>query len=416
MQLTFSFTLISKTGGLPNISFVARKPKPLGTEFKCIGDGVTGILTGLEICEGREAMQAKEGAKELGVSAACTKRLMNLTIKHVGSASNSFFMGDSWFGSVKIAAEIAKQDQNCCFNVKTSTKHSPKKWLDETMKDYPGGTWVTLKGTFNDTSLYFIGYKYNKRKVLTFVFTPGAGTIQKSDKPYEARYPDNYGNLHVRKVPRPDVLSTYFSYCNAIDVHNQSRQHDLALEECWVTGDPYFRLCTTMIGITVTDSWKLMKYHSKKWNDERIVSFANRLCFNILFETDKNIQPLDELMITESMATAKSSITAPEDSPQKKDASVPNFTHTMVKLPLMKTEPKLHTRSGSVGSSSYTKQIRCVWCSRVEGVMRKTVIKCKECGVGFCNVKTGRQCWMNHVKNGGPPDGKKRKICGECML
>ena len=32
------------TGGLPNISYVARKPKPLGTEFKNCADGETGIL------------------------------------------------------------------------------------------------------------------------------------------------------------------------------------------------------------------------------------------------------------------------------------------------------------------------------------------------------------------------------------
>jgi len=32
----------TKTGGLPNISFVQRKPRPLGTEFKDIADAVTG--------------------------------------------------------------------------------------------------------------------------------------------------------------------------------------------------------------------------------------------------------------------------------------------------------------------------------------------------------------------------------------
>jgi hypothetical protein len=32
----------TKCGGLPNISFIKRKPKPLGTEFKNICDGVHG--------------------------------------------------------------------------------------------------------------------------------------------------------------------------------------------------------------------------------------------------------------------------------------------------------------------------------------------------------------------------------------
>jgi hypothetical protein len=33
-----------KTGGLPNISFILRKPEPLGTEFKSMACSVTGIL------------------------------------------------------------------------------------------------------------------------------------------------------------------------------------------------------------------------------------------------------------------------------------------------------------------------------------------------------------------------------------
>jgi hypothetical protein len=32
----------NKTGGLPNISFILRKPKPLGTEFKTMVFSVTG--------------------------------------------------------------------------------------------------------------------------------------------------------------------------------------------------------------------------------------------------------------------------------------------------------------------------------------------------------------------------------------
>jgi hypothetical protein len=32
-----------KTGGLPNISFILRKPEPLGTEFKSMACSVTGI-------------------------------------------------------------------------------------------------------------------------------------------------------------------------------------------------------------------------------------------------------------------------------------------------------------------------------------------------------------------------------------
>jgi hypothetical protein len=37
----------STTGGLPNISFILRKPEPLGTEFKTIACAKTGELSSL---------------------------------------------------------------------------------------------------------------------------------------------------------------------------------------------------------------------------------------------------------------------------------------------------------------------------------------------------------------------------------
>ena len=38
-----------KTGDLPNISFIARKPEPLGTEFKTVACSQSGILLFLEL-------------------------------------------------------------------------------------------------------------------------------------------------------------------------------------------------------------------------------------------------------------------------------------------------------------------------------------------------------------------------------
>jgi hypothetical protein len=65
----------TKTGGLPNISFIKRKPKPLGTEYKNICCGVTGIVLHLEIQEGKVAMKTKPFFNRLGATAACALRL-----------------------------------------------------------------------------------------------------------------------------------------------------------------------------------------------------------------------------------------------------------------------------------------------------------------------------------------------------
>jgi hypothetical protein len=64
-----------KLGGLPNISFIERKPKPMGTEFKTACDSETCVMTFMEIQEGKERMQRARHAQLPGVTAACTLRL-----------------------------------------------------------------------------------------------------------------------------------------------------------------------------------------------------------------------------------------------------------------------------------------------------------------------------------------------------
>jgi hypothetical protein len=65
----------TKTGGLPHLSFIKRKPKPLGTEFKNQCDGIHGVMLFLEVQEGKVAMRRKRHAGRLGVNSACAMRV-----------------------------------------------------------------------------------------------------------------------------------------------------------------------------------------------------------------------------------------------------------------------------------------------------------------------------------------------------
>ena len=65
----------TKTGKWPHATFVKRKPKPLGTEFRSVCDGQHGVMLHLEIQEGRALMNKKPFTKELGGNAACWLRM-----------------------------------------------------------------------------------------------------------------------------------------------------------------------------------------------------------------------------------------------------------------------------------------------------------------------------------------------------
>ena len=57
-----------------------------------------------------------------------------------------------------------------------------------------------------DMPLIAIGYKYNARKVLSFIVTENAG-ITKTGIPYLSKYPDHFTNVAIRPVSRSLVMS-----------------------------------------------------------------------------------------------------------------------------------------------------------------------------------------------------------------
>ena len=110
MFILFMYTLrTTTTGGLPHLSYIARKPEPLGTEFKNLVDGVTGSMLWLEVQEGKDRMKAKPFQNMGGTTAcvmrgvaACGSTFMNLPLLDAEETVHEprLFFGDSWFGSL----------------------------------------------------------------------------------------------------------------------------------------------------------------------------------------------------------------------------------------------------------------------------------------------------------------------------
>lgn len=173
------------------------------------------------------------------------------------------------------------------------------------------------------------------------------------------------------------MVSTYFKYSNCVDLHNQARQFDLALEKKWVTHTGYFRLYTTLIGMVVTDIWKLNRVING--SKETINEYADLLAGDLLHNKEKVDEEIDVIIEKgddeETAETSMSSVTIGECG------------------------GRVHTKE------FLKKQIRCIWCSRVNLVERKTLLKCMECGKGFCREGG---CWSHHVALGGCPQAPKK--------
>jgi len=357
----------------------------------------------LEIQEGKNRMRALEHTQSLGGTAACVLRGVNATCtfthiqeqtmeddEDIDSSSPFLYFADSWFGSVKSASNVGKTGNHCCVVIKTAHSRSPKFWLEEKMKDFPGGTWIVLEGKpeKEGIDLICVGYKYNKKRVLTFVLTRGAGST-KAGEPYQARFPDKYGNVCVRHVMRPAIIAQYFQFSNCVDLHNQSRQFDLALEEKWVTQNPYFRFYTTMIGMTVVDAWKIERLVNA--DALTIKEYADIMANDMIRAAAKYKNELDTSRESQIVTVSRNEDSVSSISQHERCIG----THTKVIL-----------KKGQ--------QVRCIWCSRVHLKESKTTMKCFECNRGFCRDQ-GRECWSHHIAFGGvpkaPPKGSlKRKM------
>ena len=158
--------------------------------------------------------------------------------------------------------------------VKTNTKGFCKETIEKLTKYWPGGSYLVLRSKPilpGDRPLIPIGYKYNARKFLAFIFTDNAGSTN-TGIPYLSKYPDQFTNVAIRPVARPLVMSIFFPAINEVDSHNKSRQSDLALEKWWVTQCGWLQLCTEVaMGMTITNYWKLFRYGVKRDHYDKLI-------------------------------------------------------------------------------------------------------------------------------------------------
>jgi hypothetical protein len=261
--------------------------------------------------------------------------------------------------------------------------------------------------------------------------TPNAGST-KSGTPYIMKYTDDFGNLCSRQVDHPSVISHFFGDSNTIDSHNQAWQANLALEKKWLTKDPWFRLTTTLIGINVTDAWKLASFHgiinfSKKDPEKmmtitriagvlgwQLIHIASTLtqpasfsCFASINTSDVNCPLVSVSIPPNSKCSSLTCSDVPDGIvPICSIADANGLMHLMVKLPLKK---------GSSGRKRTLARM-CKLC-KAKNIHHYVTFNCYTCGLSasYCSPddKHERDCFLLHVKAIKRSRGQRGEATGE---
>jgi hypothetical protein len=125
----------------------------------------------IELQRGKDPMQGQLYCKELGATAACTRRLCEgasysgvkfesrMDAANEGKAES--FIGDSWFTGVKVCEWAATAGHAYFGALKTSIKYTPFDELITKMSDWPSGSYLVMEcNTPKGHDLICIGYKY----------------------------------------------------------------------------------------------------------------------------------------------------------------------------------------------------------------------------------------------------------------
>ena len=113
-------------GDLPKLSYILRKPDPLGKYFNKVACSITGDLLLIEVKRGKEGTNHSNYQKDLGSTADCTKRMSEATKgmgqKYRKGATNDCLIFDGWFSSKKAVESTMEVGSELIGMVKTNTK------------------------------------------------------------------------------------------------------------------------------------------------------------------------------------------------------------------------------------------------------------------------------------------------------
>ena len=111
--------------------------------------------------------------------------------------------------NTRIKNKVGLQGYEGVFQVKQYHALFPKDFIEEALKEAPGGVHIALEGrTEDEVPLVALGYRYSRKTVLHFILTKNVGS-SKPGTPYQMICTDLFSNICTRYVDHPQVISIF---------------------------------------------------------------------------------------------------------------------------------------------------------------------------------------------------------------
>jgi hypothetical protein len=264
--------------GNPSEIKIARKPEGVGTEFKSLADGQSGVLLRLDPREELPVQRAKK-YEHLGSSTGAPLRL----VEDFFFSSRSL-TGDSAFSSLQLVDQLRRNGLFYNGIVKQCSKKYPKSafiaWGETIAKkgdhihystDLPNGGGKVFATAWQDKRTKMIISNCSQ-------LGEGEPVIKKRHRLINTNGITRT-EMYEKTVRRPLQVEHLFKYFSVIDVHDHYRQGSLRLEKAWVTKKWWHRIVCTILGMSVTDAFLAYRYeyHGDAYNNSKELDFTDFL-------------------------------------------------------------------------------------------------------------------------------------------
>jgi hypothetical protein len=284
----------SRLGGLPNYTFEPRKPILLGTMLRNGVECTSGVLVFQDIVQPPE-VQARKAYQGVVSSLPNQPDIVAHTaevlrqVEGAGLEEGGWVGGDAWFGSMMSTVETKiRLKVDSTWIIKNNQTYYPMRALHAVLSarhgTRPAGHWVVFRTEISGVKLFALCYAWSQRGISYFLST--CGSTKASPRPYLTHFEDEFGGVQYKEIPRPEICEFLYEFLPLIDEHNKQRQSLLNLEKSWPTKDCWFRLLTTLLGMSCVDFHRW--YRHEKLNQSGfseteetevgIVKFSDKIC------------------------------------------------------------------------------------------------------------------------------------------
>ena len=292
--------------------------------------------------------------------------------------------GDAWFGSIESCVELNRRlGLYSTFIVKQNVNYFPMQILHDILiarhGSRPAGHWVVMQANISGVDLFVMAYAWSQKGVAYFVSS--CGTTVQHEKAYLSRFEDEYGNVQEKALPRPTIAHFLYEFLPLIDEHNKTRQSALALEKSWLTKNPWVRLITTFLGMSVVDMQRWDRNKRYRYNLSNGVSDIDDVVVTFVDVDDFDIRTMANL-ISRPLTSGKFRYRTTEQPSARTSSSTVNDRIQLVRIC---DEFGSETyRPRKEGGRVRVRQMGCHICKQYQHKAKNTQWKCIDCNMPLC--------------------------------